>query len=128
VEEALVDLWWGDDSRAGEYAEQLKGALKHSARAVADREWATVFCLNTLPNSNSRTMLSYPDNNSPLHHPSVYSLARLAEDVGADLRIIPPQLVSLSIYRRFVELPEEAQQMSNQKMKNKVLIVTFYNN
>ena len=65
-------------------------------------------------------MFSYPENNSLKHHPNVYTLALLAEEVGVDLRILvlhrhpAPQLVSLSIHRNLFPLPNQAHQMTNQ--------------
>ena len=114
AELALKELWFGKDLLADDYAQEVKRILASTKESVG----GGLICLNVRLSGGH--MFSYPDNNSLKHHPNVYTLALLAEQVGVDLRILvqhrhpAPQLVSLSIHRNFLPLPAQAHQMTNQ--------------
>ena len=116
VKNAIKRLWFGEDSQSDRYAIELKAAFRKTASAVNLLDNSTLFCVHLVHGP----MLSYPEKNNPTHHPNVWSLARLAEDSGVDLRIIvihrhpANQLVSLSLHRHYMDLANEAHQMSNQ--------------
>jgi hypothetical protein len=118
LERAIRNLWWGNDVAADRFAERVGKCLVALTTQAMRGKGSVVYCLNAI--GHPRLMYSYPNSNSPRHHPNVYSLAKIAEEVKVDLRIIvihrapAPQLVSLSINRNFLSLPEEAHQMSNQ--------------
>jgi len=121
AEQALKELWMGQDLRADDHAARVQEILTQTKEYVERRTTSGsggIVCLNAvLPGGH---LFSYPENNSPRHHPNVYTLARLAEEVGIDLRLVvlhrhpAPQLVSLSVHRQFLALPGQAHQMTNQ--------------
>jgi len=120
----LWHLWFGADEESDMHAENLKRAFEERAQeavlAGGNNETSALHCLNTADDRKDESMFSYPNNNDKTHHPNVYTLARIAEDAGIDLRIVvlhrhpANQLVSLSLNRDFMDLPGEAHQMSNQ--------------
>jgi len=119
AEKALKELWFGKDTLADEFAQNFKDILASTKESIErSDQGGGVICLNVRLAGGH--MFSYPESNDPKHHPNVYTLALLAEEVGVDLRIVvqhrhpAPQLVSLSVHRNFLPLPSQAHQMTNQ--------------
>lgn len=114
AETHLRNLWYGEDSLADVSYTLLKNEFVSTVQRTKDK--AKLYCLNVMV----ETMMSYPDQNSKIHHPDLISLTRAAAETAVDLRIVvmhrdpAPSLVSLSLHRGFISAPEEAQQMGNQ--------------
>ena len=115
LDEALRKLWYKNDGEVDvSYALLVEHLRRVDSAAERLPNALNVFCLNLM----SGSLLSYPDFNSPLHHPNLISLAAACEDAGVDLRIIvihrEPMRMIASLSRRFKEVSFEALQMANQ--------------
>lgn len=117
TEKNLRRFWYGANAQADHYADKVKADFQRIAVAAQmTNNNATLYCLHLM---GKGSMLSYPDFNNPTHHPNMWSLARLAEEAGVDLRLViihrhpANQLVSLSLHRKFMNLADESHQMAN---------------